>query len=89
MSGGVVHIAGVHIQIGALIRQRCVWCGATLIDYDLRNIVVEAGDDRGPAVWPVGDLIRVDGAVSFAMEHVDGAPLPDASCGKLDPEVTR
>jgi hypothetical protein len=25
------------VQIGALLRQRCAWCGTVLIDYDLAN----------------------------------------------------
>jgi hypothetical protein len=39
--------------------------------------------------WPIGDLVGVDGGLSFLVPHADGDPLPDGACGKLDPEVTR
>ena len=83
------HIAGVYVQVGGHLRQRCAWCGAVLLHYDLTNLAVPVGQDPTPATWPVGGLVRVDGAMTVAVEHVDGAPLPDDACGKLDPEVTR
>lgn len=88
MSARVIHIAGVHVQIGKLLRQRCAWCGAVLLDYDLAAIAVPVGQDPTPATWPPGDLVLVDGGMSALVEHEDGSPLPDGSCGKLDPAVT-
>ena len=40
---GVVHIAGNDVQVGSRLRQRCAWCGAVLVDYDLANIAVPVG----------------------------------------------
>jgi len=34
----VVHIAGAVVQVGPLVRQRCSWCGAVLLDDDLRGM---------------------------------------------------
>jgi len=84
----IVHIAGVDVQVGALLRQRCSWCGAVLIDYDLDRIAVPVGQDPRPATWPVGELVARDGVASYIVEHVDGADLPAESCARLDPAVT-
>lgn len=85
----MVHIAGVHVQVGSQLRQRCGWCGATLIDYDLERLAVPEGQDAGPATWPAGELVRVDGPLSILMEHVDGTDLPVDACARLDHAVTR
>jgi len=87
---GVIHIAGVHVMIGdTLLRQRCAWCGALLLDYDLSRIAVPVGQESRPGTWPHGSLVLVDGGMSASVEHVDGADLPDGACAKLDPEVTK
>lgn len=86
---GVTHIAGVDTHINHRLRQRCAWCGALLIDYDLANLAVPVGQDPTPATWPVGGLVLVDGNMSTAVPHTDGGPLPMDACGRLDPEVTR
>lgn len=86
----IVHIAAQPVTIGdQLLRQRCAWCGATLLDYDLTRIAVPAGQDPTPSTWPTGELIAVDGPWSTVVDHADGDPLPDTSCGRLAPEVTR
>lgn len=85
----ILHIAGVHVTVGNRLRQRCAWCGAVLIDYDLALVAVPVGQEGAPAVWPVGDLVLVDGHVSALVEHVDGEPVPEGACARLDPEVTR
>lgn len=85
----MIHIAGVHIQVGALLRQRCGWCGATLLDFDLDRVAVPVGQDPRPATWPVGDLIAVDGNLSTVVPHDDGDSLPDGACARLDPSVTK
>ena len=84
----MIHIAGVDITIGPLIRQRCGWCGALLIDYDLTRIAVPAGQDPRPATWPVGDLVEVDGNLTTIVPHADGDKLPAEACARLDPAVT-
>lgn len=83
----MIHIAGVYVQLGPLLRQRCAWCGAVLIDYNLDNMAM-AGESTTPATWPPGALIAVDEGLSYVVEHRDGEQLPEGSCGKLDPAVT-
>jgi hypothetical protein len=83
----VIHIAGNDVQVNAQLRQRCAWCGALLIDYNLERVSVPEGTDPRPATWPIGGLVAVDGGLSYVVEHEDG-PLPDGACGTLDPEVT-
>lgn len=87
---GVLHVAGVHVTINQRIRQRCAWCGAVLIDVDSALVAVPLGQERdGVPVWPVGDLVLIDGNMAALVPHKDGDPLPDGACGKLDPDVTR
>lgn len=86
--GAVIHIAGNDVQVNAQLRQRCAWCGALLIDYNLERVAVPEGTDPRPATWPGGELIAVDGGLSYVVEHEDSQPLPDGACGTLDPEVT-
>lgn len=85
----ITHIAGPPITINARLRQRCAWCGATLIDYDLARMAVPVDQDPTPATWLLGDLIAVDGRASWVVPHEDGQPLPPNACAVLDAEVTR
>lgn len=85
---GVIHIAGPDVRVGELLRQRCAWCGALLIDYDLERIAVPVGQEATPATWPPGDLVAVDGHVSVVVPHEDGDDLPWDACARLDPAVT-
>jgi len=82
----VIHIAGPHVTIGPLLRQRCVWCGYLLIDYDLERIAVPEGQDPTPATWPGGELVLVDGNLSTIVDHEDDALLPPGSCPLADLE---
>ena len=85
----LIHIAGSDVHVNSLLRQRCAWCGATLIDYDLDRIAVPEGQDPTPATWPVGALVAVDGHASWTVDHEDGDPPPEGACALLDAEVTR
>lgn len=94
----VVHIAGPSIQIGSHLRQRCSWCGATLIDYALDRVAVAidpASDPRGdleaaiPATWPFDALVARDGGMSYVIELPEGERLPEGACGRLAPEATQ
>lgn len=85
----IVHIAGNDVQVGPYLRQRCAWCGAVLVDYDLTLVAVPEGQDPRPATWPVGGLVEVDGHVSSTVPHEDGKQLPENACAQLDPAVTR
>lgn len=92
MTDSVVHIAGLDIQVGSLLRQRCGWCGVVIVDYDLELTASPCGDDckaggcrpenHRPATWPVGGLAEVGGGVSWAVPHEDGAQLPENACSR-------
>lgn len=84
---GVVHFAGLDVQIGPLLRQRCAWCGVILVDYDLTRVAVPEGQEGGPATWPVSTLVLRDGNLSAQVPHEDGTPLPDNTCDRLPPET--
>lgn len=85
----VIHIAGPDITVNNQLRQRCGWCGATLVDYNLAAIAVPVGQDPRPPTWPVGALVAVYGPASWVVDHADGDKLPPECCAVLDPEVTR
>lgn len=74
----VTHIAAPHITISdRFMRQRCGWCGETLLAYDLTRVAVLAGQDPTPATWPTGALVTVDGNASWTAE---ADRLPDDAC---------
>lgn len=80
------HIAGLEVTISdRFLRQRCAWCGAMLIDYDLTRIAVPIGQDPKPSTWPPGALVEVDGPVAYT---VDAGRLPDNACAAVHPELT-
>lgn len=80
---GTVHFVGIDVQIGTLLRQRCAWCGDVLLDYDLERLAVPVGQQEGPATWPVGTLVEVDGNATWAVEHDAADPLPENTCARL------
>lgn len=93
------HIPGECITLGGrFMRQRCSWCGKTLLDYDLTRVAVEivpGEEPRGPGHYPTGSLVRFDGPVSLVLEadelgHDDAGHVltPDDACTRLDPAVT-
>jgi len=88
----VIHFAGIDIRVNDQLRQRCGWCGAVLLDYDLTRVMVPAGGDRSaPATWPVGALVAVDGGMSHVISDADAArmtELPPESCARIDHAVT-
>lgn len=90
-TSGVTHIAGIRVQTGQFVRQRCAWCGAVLEDYDLERLGVIPGPDGQAGevpLWEVGGLVLVDGALSMALPTMVGNVLPDNACTRLDPAVT-
>lgn len=84
-----IHIAGTRVHVGPYLRQRCAWCGATLIHHDLRRVAVPTDDPGPPPTWPPGDLVALDGALTYFVAHIDGDDLPEGACARIDPEVTR
>lgn len=87
-TGAITHIAGLDVQVGPYLRQRCAWCGAVLSDYDLARVAVPEGQNPRPAMWEVGILVAIDGVASWVVDHEDGADLPANACALLDPAVT-
>lgn len=64
----MTHVAGPCLTLfGRYMRQRCSWCGAVLLEYDLSRVAVPVGQDPTPASWPVGEQIYVDNS---AVPHV-------------------
>jgi hypothetical protein len=84
----ITHFAGLKVQVGTRLRQRCAWCGAMLADYDLQRIAVPLGQDPTPGMWAPEELVRVEGNAYFAVEHKDGDDVPADSCAMLDDAVT-
>jgi hypothetical protein len=86
----IVHIAAQPVVIGSHHRQRCAWCGAVIDDIYLGRLAPEIADaDFTIPTWPIGELIGVDGAATYVIDHEDGADVPPTSCAALDPEITR
>ena len=86
-----IHIAGLPIEVGSQLRQRCGWCGAVLEDVDQSRIAVavQPGEEPGRyPTWEVGSLVARDGGATWAVDHKDGDQLPPECCGQLDHEVT-
>ena len=81
--GEVVHIAGLDVEVGPYLRQRCAWCGEILIDVDLRRVAFVEGPMK-LATWTVGGLVAVEGNMSALREHIDGDQLPMNSCVPLE-----
>jgi len=79
----IVHVAG---EPSSDHRQRCVPCGAVLMDnrawYSPEGVALVDGDDRGPSWWEPGALVATDkepGSHKASMTYlVDPAvPLDD------------
>lgn len=94
------HIAGHAITLGGKhMRQRCEWCGKTLLDYDLTRVAVmiTPGEPPSPpSQYPVGHLIRFDGGASYPLNPEDlgvddlgNVVPPTDACIQLDPAVTK
>jgi hypothetical protein len=90
----LAHLAGAVVECGTVLRQRCEWCGAALIDQDLALVQVAVPDPlpegwsaRYPT-WAVGAWVEVDGAMTSLLAVEDGMVSPPNSCMRLDPAVT-
>lgn len=83
---GITHIAGLRLEIDTLIRQRCDWCGALLVDVDLTRVAFATDDPtKTVSTWPPGAQVHVDGPATWVEE---GTKLVATSCAKLDPAIT-
>ncbi len=102
-SGELSHLAGPVMQIGPRLRQRCLWCGATIIDEDLSRVAIALPDgktedqaradgDLNYPTWEIGAWVVVDGPVRAIertrADHELADATPENSCARLDPAVT-
>lgn len=95
----VAHIAGLQMQFGALVRQRCGWCGTLMVDDDLTKMSVPTGQELGPSFFPAGEWVETHspdgrGGVWVVLDPPEPEPdgtfkAPENSCMKMHPEVTR
>jgi hypothetical protein len=94
---GIVHIAALSYQFESIIRQRCSWCGAVLIDADLSMIAFQPNDDgSAPSfpVWEGGRQILRDGHVTsviddeISADHEGGIRVDDRCCMRIPRETT-
>lgn len=90
LAGGVIEY---NAQEGLVLRQRCSWCGAILIDENLDQISVPTGQEGEFPTWGVGEFVRTyapDGGsgmwMSVEWKHPD--PVPEDSCMRMPLEVT-
>lgn len=84
----ITHVAGLPVTVGPRMRQRCAWCGAVLVDYDLSRLAVPEGQDPTPATWEAGALVVVDGSASYLADGQGDDKLPADACARIDHEVT-
>ena len=89
-----VHVVGAPLQVKTHVRQRCAWCGVTLIDKDLANTVHEEREDGLPGeafnFLPMGALWASVRDTSWQLPFdpaVDSLPLD--CCTALDPAITQ
>jgi hypothetical protein len=72
-----IHIAGLALRVGPLVRQRCAWCGIVLLDFDLNS---EASPDPLPPwdkrVFAPDTLVRLTVGAGFT-ELAVVQPEPD------------
>ncbi len=68
----MIHIAGHPIQYGTLLRQRCAWCGAIMIDDDLSLMasISSDGSPFKPLTWETNALVRIEGANPVTSEVI-------------------
>jgi hypothetical protein len=88
VSAAITHVAGFRIHVNGHLRQRCAWCGALLLDYELERTAVPVGQDPQPALWEPGALVEVDGGASWVVSHQEDDELPVNACARIDDTVT-
>jgi hypothetical protein len=82
----ITHIAGPDITIdgefGQYLRQRCGWCGAVLLEYELARVAVPVDQPGPPATWPLNAFVRLDGNLSTVRAHTEDRKLPFDACAR-------
>lgn len=83
----VTHIAAPWVNVGGRIIQRCLLCGAKLVDsLTAQAPLNQKTMTQAPmATWPVMGLVRVypDKQILIKEDGGEGAPLPKDSCFPL------
>lgn len=96
MNAVVSHLAGqvveFHSEEGVIVRQRCQWCGATLVDENQSRIAVPVGQEPRVLGFEVGrfvDVVSPDnrGGVWSVNDWTEG-PVPQTACLRMPLEVT-
>lgn len=94
------HIVGPALTMnsptrGVVQRQRCLWCGALILEMELDRIAVQIPADgsppQPPATWEPGAVIRMEGdnpKISSVVEVGPEDRLPDDACANIDYDVT-
>ena len=75
----ITHIAGLALNVGGRVIQRCQLCGAKLRDSE--GEMVLASDEHAYGTWPVGRLVQVEAGNPTRyslLPEVD--QLPEDSC---------
>lgn len=94
---GVTHLAGdvitFNAEEGQVMRQRCSWCGATLLDVNLSRIAVPEGQDPTYPHWKVGAFVEAhapdnQGGMWAESSWAHPDPVPANSCMRMPLEVT-
>lgn len=92
----VTHLAGAAVEYqhesGRILRQRCSWCGALLVDENLDRIAVPVGQEGPIPTWELGrfvDVVSPDGrgGVWSLNDWTTGA-VPQTACMRMPPEAT-
>lgn len=91
----VVHIVGPVVDFYGHQRQRCLWCGALILDQDLKMMAVQLNPDGSadpPGYWEVGAWVACDkgGHAWWTVEpdKEDPNKSPENACVRLDPFTT-
>lgn len=92
-SDPITHIAGLNLQTGSWVRQRCAWCGVIITEVDLARL----GPEQSYKIVEIGRPVQVTiGAFMTTLQMVEqesveggGFKLPENACMKLPPELTR
>lgn len=99
MSDYVSHLAGPVVEFnteqGAVIRQRCQWCGAVLVDCCTWLAAVYPPPKEGEALvatWESGRFVDVampDGRGGWSAQNAwTEGPVPETACLRMPLEAT-
>ena len=87
----VAHLAGPPTLFERCARQRCVWCGALILEYDRDRIRwLEPDEEWSPGFWQAGEWVVIgpEGVVPLRVSQGFSdmgttGNAPEGSCMKL------